>query len=163
MFRNCQEMRKILIFGIVILALDQFTKFFVCSFLDYGSSVNVVRFLNFFNITNVLNTGVAFSMFQGRNLLFSIFIFVFLLSLVFLFCQNWDKFNKIQQYAFCLIITGGFGNLIDRLFRGAVVDFLDFGIYFLRWPSFNIADFCICVAVTLIIISMVMSGNKQKV
>ncbi|MDR1926090.1 MAG: signal peptidase II [Endomicrobium sp.] len=156
-------MRKILIFGVIALVLDQLTKFFVNNFVSYGLSVNVIHFFDCFNIVNLRNTGMAFSIFPGRNLLFSLFIFMFLLSLLLWLYKDWNKLNKVQQYAFCLIIVGGFGNFIDRLFRGAVVDFLDFGIKSLRWPSFNIADSYICLAMMLIIINILMPSNKQKV
>jgi signal peptidase II len=77
-------------------------------------------------------------------------------------CKNWSKIHEIQRYAFCLVITGGFGNLIDRVLRGAVVDFLDFGINSLRWPAFNIADSCICIAMALILIDILFCSHEVK-
>jgi signal peptidase II len=155
--------KKPLIVGIILLALDQLTKYIVGTFVSFGSVLNVVSQFNFFNVTNVRNTGTAFSMFQGRNISFSIAIFFVLSVLSFWLYKNWRKIGRMQQYSFCLIIAGGLGNLIDRLFRGAVVDFLDFGISSLRWPSFNIADSCICIAVCLIFSDMFLFGKKKQV
>ena len=63
---------------------------------------------------------------------------------------------------FAFIISGGIGNFVDRICRGAVVDFLDFGIGYLRWPSFNIADSCIFIAVCIMVFDILVL-NKQKV
>jgi signal peptidase II len=148
--------------GVIVFILDQLTKILVGRFISYDSSINVISFLNFFNIVNVHNTGAAFSIFRGRNSFFSIIVFLFLTVLSVWFYKNWDKLRKIQIYAFFLIVSGGAGNLADRLLRGAVVDFLDFGINSLRWPAFNVADSCIFIAEVLIFVDILTSG-RQKV
>jgi signal peptidase II len=148
--------------GIIVFILDQFTKILVGRFVSYGYSVNVISFLNFFNIVNIHNTGAAFSIFRGRNSFFSLIVFLFLTALSGWLYKNWNKLHKIQIYAFCLIISGGLGNLTDRLLCGAVVDFLDFGINSLRWPAFNVADSCIFIAAILILTDILISG-RQKV
>jgi signal peptidase II len=156
-------MKKPCLLGIVIVILDQVTKFLIDKFVGYGSSINVVPFLDFFNIVNFRNTGMAFSMFEGRNSLFFVTNFLLLLGLSLFLYKNFSKMNKVLQYAFCLIIGGGLGNLIDRLFRGAVVDFLDFGINSARWPSFNIADSSISIAGFLIFINILLLIKRRKV
>ncbi|AKL97544.1 signal peptidase II [Endomicrobium proavitum] len=156
-------MKKPFIVCAVILALDQLMKFLVEKFIPLGSAVKVVGLFDFFNITHVTNTGVAFSFFQGKNFLFALIIAVFLICVLAWVIKNKEKITTLQKYAFCLIIAGGAGNLIDRIFRGAVVDFLDFGINSLRWPSFNVADSCVCVAAALVFVDMCKSfkkGNK---
>ncbi|MCA6071078.1 MAG: signal peptidase II [Endomicrobium sp.] len=155
-------MKKPLIVGINMLVLDQLTKYLVDRFVSFGDAVNVVSPYDFFSITNIRNTGTAFSIFQGRNTLFSIFISLLLSGLSLWLYKNWNKLSKLQQYSFCLIVAGGLGNLIDRLFRGAVVDFLDFGITSLRWPAFNIADSCISVAVWFILADMLIKKKQRN-
>ena len=155
-------MKKPLIVGISMLVLDQFTKYLIDTFVGFDSVINVVSLYDFFRIINIRNTGVAFSIFQGRNTLLSIFVFLFLSGLSLWLYKNWNKFNKLQQYSFCLIVAGGLGNFVDRLFRGAVVDFLDFGIASLRFPAFNIADSCISVAVCLILADMLVSIWQKR-
>ena len=87
--------------------------------------------------------------------------------IIFLICfiyKNKAELTKLQTHSLLLILAGGTGNLIDRLFRGAVVDFIDVGykeIY--RWPAFNIADSCVCIGVTLFIISLLFFNKKAKV
>jgi signal peptidase II len=148
--------------GIIVFILDQLTKILVGRFISYASSINVISFLNFFNIVNVHNTGAAFSIFCGRNSFFSLIVFLFLIVLSGWLYKNWNKLRKIQIYSFCLIISGGLGNLTDRLLRGAVVDFLDLGVNSLRWPAFNVADSCIFIAEVLIFVNILVSG-RQKV
>ncbi len=155
-------MKKPILLAVILVAADQITKFFADTFVRYGSSVSVVPFFDFFNITNVRNTGAAFSMFQGRNVLFLIVIIVFLTVVGIWLSKNHKQLSALQKYAFALILAGGAGNLIDRIFRGAVVDFLDFGVNNLRWPSFNIADSCICIAAALIFLDLIKPFFKRK-
>ncbi|MDR3124767.1 MAG: signal peptidase II [Endomicrobium sp.] len=154
-------MKKPIVLCMVLLVIDQSTKYLVSTFINYGHFVNIISFFDFFNIVNIRNTGTAFSMFQGQNFIFSLIIFVALTFMVMFFCKSWNKMNRIWQYSCCLILSGGVGNLIDRIFRGAVVDFLDFGIASLRWPSFNIADSCIFIAVCILLFDILILSNRQ--
>ncbi|MDR3275480.1 MAG: signal peptidase II [Endomicrobium sp.] len=154
-------MKAPLLFAVFIFILDQFAKFLVDKFVVYNSYINIIPQFDFFNIANIHNTGTAFGMLKDRNSLFSLIIFLLLTVTIVWFYKNTVKIPKIQRYAFCLIISGGFGNLSDRLFRGTVIDFLDFGINSLRWPAFNIADFCIFTAVFLILINAVFSSYPK--
>ncbi|MDR2251483.1 MAG: signal peptidase II [Endomicrobium sp.] len=156
-------MKKPLLLGLLAFILDQFTKYFVVKHVDYAAVINVIPIFNFFNITNIHNTGTAFSILQGKNLLLSLMISLFLSILSLWLYKNKEKFDNLQKYAFCLVIFGGLGNLMDRFFRGFVVDFLDFGVNSLRYPSFNVADSCICIAMFLIAIDLLFLDGKQKV
>lgn len=155
-------MKKPVILAVILFAADQITKYFIDTFVYYGSSVKIIPFFNFFNLTNIHNTGVAFSFFQGKNLMFLIFTAAVLVFFCVWLYKNRSEISRLQQYAFCLVISGGAGNLTDRIFRGAVVDFLDLGINNLRWPSFNVADSCICVGAFLIIIDLLRPVLKKK-
>ena len=155
-------MKRPLLIGIIAFILDQLTKTLVDRFIDYASTVNVISFLDFFNIVNIRNTGASFSMLQGRNSLFAFIVFLFLPVISVWLYKNWNKIHKVQRYAFCLVISGGLGNLIDRLLRGAVVDFLDFGINSLRWPAFNVADSCIFIAAVLIFVDILIFSRQKK-
>jgi signal peptidase II len=144
-------MRYPLIVAVIVFALDQITKFLITVFIPQGYQINILPFFNFFNINHVRNTGAAFSMFEGINGVFIILISIFLSTLLVFLYKLKNNISKIQMYAYWLIFAGGLGNFSDRIFRGAVVDFLDFGINNVRWPSFNIADSCICIAAGLVI------------
>ena len=103
-------------------------------------------------------------MFQNNNLFFIILVSLVIIALIYFFYKNKNEFTKIQTHALLLILAGGTGNLIDRVFRGAVVDFIDVGykeIY--RWPAFNVADSCVCIGVTLFVISLLFFNKKAKV
>ena len=154
-------MKKPLLLALFLLALDQVTKHLAASLISYGSHVTIVPVFNFFNLTHVGNTGAAFSSFQGKNAAFVIFVAIFLLVLAAWLYKSRNKLSALQKYAFCMIIAGGAGNLIDRILRGAVIDFLDFGINNLRWPSFNVADSSICIAAALLVIDIFRSRVKS--
>jgi signal peptidase II len=159
--RGVKLMKKELVLCGILIVLDQLTKFLVDKFINYASFVNIIPFYDFFNITNIRNSGMAFGMFQGKNFLFSLLIILLLFILSVWLYDSWNGIRKIQRYAACLIIAGGVGNLTDRLLRGSVVDFLDFGINRLRWPTFNIADSCVFIAV-FIIFAEILTPNKWR-
>jgi len=151
-----------LILTAALIILDQLTKHLADAFISYGSSIKIIPFFDFFNLTNVRNTGVAFSMFQNKNFFFTVFTVIFLAAIAFWLYKNREKITTLQKYAFSLILAGGFGNLIDRIFRGAVIDFLDFGINTLRWPAFNIADSCVCIAAGLVFVEIITERASKK-
>jgi signal peptidase II len=162
MFRGFKIMKKPVILAGILFLFDQITKYLIDVFIPYGNSINIIPFFDLFNMTHVRNTGVAFSFFQGRNLTFTIFTAAVLAFFCVWLYRNRNAVSKLQMYAFCIVIAGGAGNMIDRIFRGAVVDFLDFGINALRWPSFNAADSCICVGAFLIIIDLAKPLFRKK-
>ncbi|MDD5102099.1 MAG: signal peptidase II, partial [Endomicrobiaceae bacterium] len=140
--------------------LDQITKFLIVNNIAYNSFIKINDYIN---IVNVSNTGVAFSMFQGQNIFFIILTTVVIITIVSFIKKNKSEFTILQLHSLLLIISGGIGNLIDRLFRGAVVDFIDIGfkdVY--RWPSFNVADSCVCIGVTLFLFSMLFLNKCSK-
>lgn len=144
---------------LIYVFLDQLTKLLIVKNVPYHS---FIKLNDYFNIVNVGNTGVAFSMFQNNNIFFIVLVSFVLIYIIFFIVKHNKDLTKLQTNSFLLILSGGIGNLIDRIFRGAVVDFIDIGykeIY--RWPAFNIADSCVCVGITLFIIS-ILFFNKNK-
>ena len=155
-------MKKYLYFllPLIYVALDHITKFLVIKNIPYHSYIEIN---DYFSIVNVSNSGVAFSMFQNNNMFFIIMVSLVIIMLIWVLYKKKDELTKLQTHSFLLILAGGIGNLIDRLFRGAVVDFIDVGyknIY--RWPAFNVADSCVCIGVTLFIISALFFDKKNK-
>ena len=155
-------MKKYLYFllPIIYVVLDHITKFLVIKYIPYYSSIKIN---DYFSIVNVSNTGVAFSMFQKNNVFFIILVSLVIIFLIYFISKNKKVLTKLQTHSLLLILAGGIGNLIDRLFRGAVVDFIDIGykeVY--RWPAFNIADSCVCIGITLFIVS-ILFFNKSKI
>ena len=156
-------MKKYLYFllPLIYLALYHITKFIVIKNITYQSFIKIN---DYFNLVNISNTGVAFSMFQDNNIFFIILVSFVILFVIYFLIKNKEELTKLQTHSLLLILAGGTGNLIDRLFRGAVVDFIDIGykdVY--RWPAFNVADSCVCIGVALFIISLLFFNKKAKV
>ena len=155
-------MKKYLYFLLptIYVALDHITKFFVIQNIPYRSYIKIN---DYFSIVNISNTGVAFSMFQHNNIFFIVLVSLVIIFLIYFIIKNRKELTKLQTHSFLLILAGGIGNLIDRLFRGAVVDFIDVGykeVY--RWPAFNVADSCVCIGVGLFVISVLFFNKKNK-
>lgn len=131
------------------IALDQATKAWATATLHPYEPVTVIP--GCFNLTYNTNTGVAFGMFAGEGLLVALFMIV-LAGLAFYFTRglNWASWEP-NLIGGCLC-GGALGNLLDRLRIHHVVDFLDVYTGPHHWPTFNVADSLICVAVTWIVV-----------
>jgi len=137
--------------GLVIVLLDQFTKVWVrTSFVCGGEPHRVIP--GFFNLVYVRNPGAAWGMLGGQQVILILLSVIVLLLLVF-FHRRVLNPTLDHRIALGLIIGGILGNLIDRIKFGWVTDFLDFHIGTHHWPSFNVADSAICIAVGLYLLS----------
>ncbi len=134
------KLRHGFIFAFTILVLDQIIKLFAAK-MPLGVDHPVFFGLSW---TFVQNTGMSFGLFQGNNL-----VLIWISIIVFGLLVYWyDSFStRISQVAFWLIMAGLFGNLIDRIVRGFVVDMISVGTF----PVFNIADSAITIAVVLLL------------
>ena len=108
---------------------------------------SIILIPNFFSITYVHNTGAAFSILSGNTFLI-IIISLIILYLLYLFIL------KDNKYFICniLLVGGILSNLIDRIFRGYVIDYLDFNIFGYNFPIFNLADICIVIGSILLVL-----------
>ncbi|MFA5411017.1 MAG: signal peptidase II [Candidatus Omnitrophota bacterium] len=146
----------ILALVISILFLDQLTKFLVTKTLTLNHSIPVIK--GIFHLTLTYNRGAAFGLLKGK-VPFFIFTSLVAVLLIYLELKN-NKFKKFSAYniSLGLILAGGIGNLIDRLFFGYVIDFLDFRI----WPVFNLADSAITVGAILLGWSVLIKKKNKK-
>jgi len=126
----------------IVLSLDRLTKFLVTKNLILNQSVPVIK--GIFNLTLVHNRGAAFGILKNQTL-FLIFTSIFAIILIY-FSLRGNKHNKLYIVSLSLILAGAISNLIDRLFFGYVIDFLDFRI----WPVFNVADSSITIGAILV-------------
>lgn len=144
--------RRIALIALFIIGIDQLTKQLVLQCLGYAQEKVVID--GFFKFVHWGNTGAAWSLFRGNN---NILALVALVALVVLFLSrhHFDSRTLLGQFAFGLIFGGIVGNLIDRVFRRHVIDFLYFylqqrGGGEIGFPAFNVADSAICTGVTLV-------------
>ena len=144
---------------LILLIIDQYSKFIVHGTLYVGDTIPIID--NFFNLTYVQNRGVAFGLFQGKIDIVSILALIAIGLILFYFCKNFKKISFLERIAYTMIFAGAIGNMIDRLFRGFVIDMLDFrGI----WSFiFNFADVWINIGVILIIVEHVFFNRKKRV
>jgi len=156
---------SVFIYVIILLSLDQISKYFIVKNVPLHSSHTVIE--NFFHITHIRNTGIAFGLFSTNSsaLKTTILCFSTVISLVLIIYLliKMNSSSRIFTTSLSFIIAGALGNFIDRIFRsGEVVDFLDFHWYHLHWPSFNIADSSISVGVGLLILDTIINKDDNK-
>lgn len=159
-------MKYLLFLGTPLFVLDQLTKWLVRKEIRYGSEIPIIP--GFFSLVHASNTGAAFSMLTGNNLFFILLAIGALVFLAFILIRhhqtsdNRKRLTTITQISIALLVSGILGNLADRLMRGAVTDFLYFYIRQYSWPSFNVADSCICIAAGLLILGSLQKTDKAK-
>ncbi|MFH0790490.1 MAG: signal peptidase II [Candidatus Omnitrophota bacterium] len=142
-----------------ILSLDQFTKFLARKNLLLNNPVPVIK--NVFYLTLVHNRGAAFGILKNQIYFFIITSGLAIALIWFSLRNNRHKQPFIFNFALNLILAGGLGNLIDRLFFGYVIDFIDIRIYPLfNWPVFNAADSAITVGAILLGWGIITSRDK---
>ncbi|MCC6933943.1 MAG: signal peptidase II [Deltaproteobacteria bacterium] len=149
---------------LVILVLDQVTKYWAAITLAEGKGIEVIPGL--FNFTLVYNRGAAFGMFSQlpdlpRRLILGV-VSIIALFVVFRFMLQDAKKDKSSLIGLVMILSGAVGNIIDRFRFDSVVDFLDFYIGTYHWPAFNIADSSICVGVAILLIKMLFFSQASK-
>lgn len=133
----------IILFPFILFLFDRITKYLALHKLP-SSGVYLFKYLKLNLETNL---GIAFGL-KMHPLIIIILVFLIILILVYLFLKNFKKQNYLNSFLLLLIIFGAFSNLFDRITKGAVIDFIEIGI----WPSFNLADLYISSAVLLYIL-----------
>lgn len=170
--------KLLLIVSPAIVILDQLTKWLILKYLPLYDSIPVIP--GFFDIVHVRNTGAAFGLLASSNVGFRepFFYFVAAVAVVVLvsMLRKLTPQDKLMAWVVVLVAGGLVGNLIDRLRFGNVVDFLSFhwrdavadwsffgrSIHFRwEWPSFNVADSAITIAMLLLVVQMVFMEKKK--
>ena len=128
-----------------IVAVDQFTKYWVVSAIPLHGHVDAIPGL--FHLTHTHNTGAAFSSFEGMIWLFVLIFLLFTAVLIWEFIKKRWGFTALERWLLVAVYAGGLGNMIDRLRLGYVVDMIE--LDFMKFPVFNVADCfisCGCIA-----------------
>lgn len=140
--------------GVVVL-VDQSTKFAVAVGLAYGEQIRVT---SFFNLVHVRNSGAAFSLLADAGGWQRFFFITLALGVsVWLMRALRQGLPVLEAVGFSLILGGALGNVVDRILRGAVVDYLDFYWRGMHWPAFNLAD----IAISLGAICLMTAAMKR--
>lgn len=127
---------SIYLWSIFLICIEQLSKIIIIKNLDKFPMQIIKSFIEF---NYCENRGVAFSIGSGNVVLFIVLNIILICGLIFYYEKNKKDFNTFAKIAFALTISGGASNLLDRIFRGYVVDFIDIN-NFISFPVFNIAD-----------------------
>ena len=150
----------VVLLGLAILFLDQLTKQAVRTNFVYGESRPVID--GFFNLVYVRNDGAAWNILSGHSIVL-ILISLSVLLLLVIYRRSFVEDRILHKILFGLMISGIAGNLIDRIRFGWVTDFLDFEFGTYHYPSFNVADSAICIAVVLyIVINLLKEKDREE-
>lgn len=155
-------MLKWLWLSLLVIILDQFSKYMVSDLLHLYESVAV---LPFFSVTLLHNSGAAFSFLAGaggwQRWLFTAIALVVSVAII-VWIKRLSTTETWQAAALALILGGALGNVIDRLRFGYVVDFLDVYYQKWHWPAFNVADSAITVGVAILLVATLRGGAHSR-
>lgn len=124
----------------VLVGLDQLVKYLVLTNIQLGEHVPFIPHL--LELTYVENTGAAFSMLSEHTWLLTLISLVMSVLLALAIWKNFFR-HPLGKVTLTLLLAGAVGNLIDRMFRGYVVDM--FNVLFMNFAVFNVADICVVV------------------
>ena len=137
-----------------IVLIDQISKIFIHQSIDLYQSVTIIPSL--LDFTYIRNEGIAFGInFEGSRIFFIVFPIVITFYLISLL-RDKEFQSSSSQISLLLIIGGAIGNITDRIFRGYVVDFIDFHINGVHWYVFNIADSSVTIGLLLLLYSSII-------
>lgn len=157
-FGNKEKYIKLAIIAGLIILSDQISKAVILNTLSLYDSVAVIP--GFFSITHIHNPGGVFGVFADQSALVRKLLFLvvstFAAGFVLYFYHKIPRTHSLLASAFALIFGGAIGNLIDRIYLGKVVDFLDFHIGSWHWPAFNIADSAISIGVIIFLFHILL-------
>lgn len=140
---------------IILVLIDQIIKYICVNSLQEIGSIPLIE--NVLHFTYVENRGAAFGIFQNAQVFFIVVTSAVLIGMV-IYLKIKSPVQPVLLTAITLIAAGAVGNLIDRIFRGYVVDFIDFRVF----PVFNIADIAVCCGAALLIIYILFLEKKEN-
>lgn len=149
--------------SISLIILDQVVKLIIDKTITENNSVVLIP--GFFSLTHVRNPGAAFGILEDHPWVFMLFTTIILIAAVLVLCMGKIK-NHWGIVALSLIIGGGAGNMIDRIFLGEVIDFFAFNFWGYQFAVFNVADIFVCCGTVILAFYIFFShdfdGKKEK-
>lgn len=150
--------KKVIICSTFFLLIDLCTKYLIDKYFNLMETKTIIN--NFFSLTKVYNYGASWNILTGYRIIL-IIITIVILGFLFYY-QTKFKINNRNIMCFSLLYSGILGNLIDRVFRGYVIDFLDFNILGYDYPVFNFADICIVFGIILMGIAIIKKEDLNE-
>lgn len=144
------------LFSALIVGLDQLTKYLTVTYIPLWERRSFLP--GVLGLTYTQNTGAAFSVLQGQGWLFYLIFALFCVFLLWAIRKKLLPFTKFELWCLAAIFGGGLGNLLDRAFRGYVVDMLE--TEFMTFPIFNVAD-CFITCGTILLLVHILFLNKE--
>ncbi len=145
--------------GAILLCADQLTKYCISANFVLGESRSFLK--GFIDLTYIHNRGGAWGMLYGHTYIL-LPVTLAVMALCVFFYVKYGKKSRLMLWAITLVLSGGIGNMIDRVFRGGnVVDFLHFE-FFPSFPVFNIADCAIVIGAGLLILYFILDAVKEE-
>lgn len=146
----------------MLVGLDRLTKYVVSANMQLNDTIHVIKVgdVEVLNIYYCLNNGAAFSRLKGQRVLLIIVTSLMILWLLYMIVFGKIK-RPVYSAAAALMLGGGVGNLIDRIFNnGLVVDFID--VRLINFPIFNVADICAVCGAALLFLTYLIDEIKQR-
>lgn len=146
--------------SIILIALDQLSKYWVNASIKIGESVEVIP--GFFHLAHVRNQGAAMGILQGQRWIFMAFTVVVIVAAVVIMLMGKIK-NHWGIIAVSMILSGGIGNMIDRVLLGEVIDFFSFVFWGYEFYVFNVADIFVCCGVAILALYILLTKDFDSV
>ncbi len=148
-----QRLRLMVIIALAVVALDQLVKAIVRASVAPGDVVDVVPGVDLVHTTN---TGIAFSLFSGRTGVIAVLTFV-AIAVIAVVLVAYAGEHRLVAVGGGLVLGGSIGNLIDRISRGGVTDFIAIG----PWPPFNVADMAITSGAVILVVALLLASGDD--
>jgi signal peptidase II len=144
-----------------VFAIDQLAKAWVVSSMAVGETIKIIPpLVPYFQLTRVTNTGIAFGMFTGGNLVLLVLTSIVVVVLLLIY-RSLPPHLRLQQIAFAMIIGWALGNIADRIRFGHVVDFVHVIIPNLISNVSNFADHFVVIGVLLILLDTFLQERRE--
>ena len=142
---------------VLLVILDQIIKLWATAVLAPAGTMPLIP--GVVELRYYLNDGAAFSSFSGQQLFLIVFTSLAMLAIVaYLLIKR--PARKLECWAWALVLAGGLGNWIDRVFNHQVVDYIN--LLFVRFAIFNLADVLVCTGIGLLILNLILEELAAK-
>ncbi len=161
MLNSIKERSRYFYIIILIAVLDQGTKLIIKSVFEHDKYKAITVFESFLKIIYTENKGAVWGLFPGLSNYITL-ISLAALIIIFIYFLKLNVQCKMELIGLSFIIGGATGNILDRIFQGYVVDFIDVFVKDFHWATFNVADSCISTGVVLLAIALLRNKCPQK-